>query len=163
MNHELTTSIELLQRRLLLMRELAGSLEQSQTAVVRSDVDGMDGQTVRQRDLCEALRCLEIEALESSSPHPIAGEPRKRQIWIQVPEHAVSPGVRQRCKGLAEELVEVEMRVRQLNQVYGALLRRAQRTLQIFMRALSSSANTYAPPKCVPAIAQSSLQEVSHV
>jgi len=163
MDQELTTSFDLLERRLALMRELASSLEQVQTAVVRSDLSKIDSHTVRQQELCETLRQLEAEALGRPPYNLISDQSRKQKIWAQLPQDGVSPLVRLRWKTLAQDLTRVETRVSQLNQVYGALLRRAQRTLQIFMRVLASSANTYAPPKCAPAIAQSSLQEVSHV
>jgi flagellar biosynthesis/type III secretory pathway chaperone len=163
MDQELTTSFGLLERRLALMRELASSLEQVQTAVVRSDLRGINGHTARQRELWAALRQLETEALGRPPRNPIAEQSREQKIWVQLPEDAVSPQVRQRWKALAQELTQVEMRVSQLNQVYGALLRRARRTLQIFMRVLASSAITYAPPKREPAIAPSTFPEVSHV
>jgi hypothetical protein len=70
---QVSPSCELLERRLALMRELANSLEQVQSAVVRSDLAGIDGHTVRQRELCEALRWMQGEALEVRSP--IGGQP----------------------------------------------------------------------------------------
>jgi flagellar biosynthesis/type III secretory pathway chaperone len=163
MNQELSSSVDLLERRLALMRQLANSLEQVQTAVVRSDLGGIDGHTVRQRALCEALCQLESEALGRRPCNPITDQNRHLTAWTKLPEEAVSPQVSQRWKTLAQELTQVEAQVGQLNRVYGALLRRAQRTLQIFIRVLASSANTYAPPKCAPAIAPLALQEVSHV
>jgi hypothetical protein len=48
MDQELTTSLQLLERRLALMRDLANSLEQVQSAVVRSDLGGINGHTARQ-------------------------------------------------------------------------------------------------------------------
>jgi hypothetical protein len=161
MDQELNPSFELLGRRLALMRQLASSLEQVQNAVVRSDLRGIEGHTARQREICEALRHLENEALESSPREAGFGESGKRNIWTQLSEDAVSLQVRQDRKTLTQDLAQVEMRVIQLNQVYGALLRRARRTLQIFGRVLASSANTYALPK--PEIPRSTLQEVSHV
>ena len=163
MNQELTTSFELLERRLALMRELASSLEQVQNAVVRSDVPGIDGHTVHQRQLCQALGQLESEALRHPPCTATAGKSRNQMVGMQLPENTVSPLVQQRWKMLAQELIQVEIRVSQLNQVYGALLRRARRTVQIFNRVLTSSALTYAPPKPEPAIVQSTFQEVSHV
>ncbi len=163
MDQELTTSFELLERRLASMRELASSLEQVQSAVVRSDAPGIDSHTVRQGEICEALRQLESEALQHPPCAAIAGKSRDQKAGMQLPEDAVSPLVQQRWKTLAQELIQVEIRVSQLNQVYGALLRRARRTVQIFNRVLESSAITYAPPKPEPAIAQSTFQEVSHV
>lgn len=143
------------------MRELANSLEQVQTAVVRSDLGGINGHTVRQRELCESLRQQETELLGFRNPMEYTSP--KPNLWAQLPEHAVSAQVRERWQTLTRELTEVEMQVSQLNRVYGALLRRAQRTLQIFMRLLASSANTYTPPKCAPAIIPSTLEEVTHV
>jgi hypothetical protein len=161
MDQELTTSFELLEQRLALMRELARSLEQVQSAVVGSDLRGIEGHSARQQELCEALRQL---AAETVGPHPaIADESGRPKTGTQLPESAVSPHVRQRWDTLAQELTQVEIRVRQLSRVYGALLRRARRTVEIFNRMLASSANTYAPPKSEPPIAQSTSQEVIHV
>jgi flagellar biosynthesis/type III secretory pathway chaperone len=161
MDQELNPSFDLLERRLALMRELASLLEQVQTAVVRSDLRGLEGHTVRQRELCEALRQLESEALEFL--RPIGVQSRSHNIWAKLPDDAASPHSRQRWQTLTQELTQVETQAAQLNRVYGALLRRAQRTLQIFMRLLASSANTYIAPKCLPAVASSRVREVSHV
>ena len=160
MDQELTTSLQLLERRLALMRDLANSLEQVQTAVVRSDLGGINGHTARQGELCEALRQLESEGVPIRNP--IGGVLAKQNIWAQLPDD-VSPQIRERWQTLAQELTQVEQRVGQLNRVYGALLRRAQRTLQIFMWMLASSGNTYTPPNCAAAIVPSTFREVSHV
>jgi hypothetical protein len=161
MDQELTTSFELLERRLALTRELTVSLEQIQGAVVRSDLPGINGHTMRQGEICEALRQLEFEALQHPPCTVIASKSRNQKVGMQLPEDAVSPLIQQRWKTLAQELNRVEMRANQLNQIYGALLRRARRTVQIFNRVLDSSAITYTPPK--PAIAESTFHEVSHV
>jgi flagellar biosynthesis/type III secretory pathway chaperone len=167
MDQELTASFDLLEQRLALMRELARSLEQVQTTLVHSNLRGIECHTARQRELCEALRQLESEVqseVTATKPsNPISADSPKRTTWAQIPEGLVSPVFRQRWETLAQELTLVEMRVRHLNLTYGALLRRAQRTLQIFMRVLASSANTYARPNGAPIIAPSTLREVSHV
>jgi len=80
-----------------------------------------------------------------------------------LPDGAVSLHVQQRWKTLARELTQVETGVSQLNQVHGALLRRARRTVEIFNRVLASSAITYIPPKPQAAVVQSLFKEVSHV
>jgi hypothetical protein len=182
MDPELTNSWDLLQRRLALMRQLASSLEQVQTAVVRSDLCGIDGHTVRQRELCEALGQLEAEALGQSflrstrSSIPSASgkgntgtgndeqndknNDKAGMLWGDA---AVSPEIRQRWESLALQLNQAESRVNQLNKVYAALLRRAQRTLQIFMRVVASPENTYSAPKGVHVMAPSTMQEGSHV
>lgn len=163
MDQELTTTFELVERRLALMLQLASSLEQVHGAVVRSDLPALEGHTARQREICEALRQLETEALRHPPGTAIADKSPNQKIGMQLPDDAVSPLVRQRWKALAQELTRVEIRVSQLNEVYGALLRRARRTVQIFNRVLESSAITYVPPKPEAAIVQSTFQEVSHV
>jgi hypothetical protein len=158
MDQEITPVFGLLQRRLALMRQLAVSLEQVQSAVVRSDRGAIDGYSAEQRGICEALHQIEIEALGRTLHSPLNGGSGERKSRVRLPEGAVSPQLQQRWEVLAEELSEVEARVGQLNRVYGALLRRAQRTLQIFMRVLANSANTYAQPKCT-----ATLRDLSHV
>ena len=173
MDPELTTSLDLLGRRLALMRQLASSLEQVQSAVVRSDLCGIQGHTARQRELCQGLGQLEAEALGRSPRPSIPGESRehnhkeKEDFGILPAENAVSPAVsgevRQRWKSLGQELAQVELRVAHLNRVYAGLLRRAQRTLQIFLRVLASSTDTYGPPKRPTVMVPSTMQEVTHV
>jgi hypothetical protein len=153
MDQQLSTSLDCLQLRLALMRDLASSLKQVQTAVVRSDVGGIDRHTARQRDLCESLGHLETPTMRLS---------QRWNNWERLPQDAISPEALRRWKALVQELVQVEMQVSELNLVYAALLRRAQRTLRIFMRVLESSACTYAPPKCSPALAPPTRQEASH-
>jgi flagellar biosynthesis/type III secretory pathway chaperone len=161
MNQELTASFDLVERRLALMRELAASLEQVQSAVVHSDLRGIDSLTAQQGEICEGLRRLEGEASQNPPGAAIARQCREQESGVGFEEGSFS--LRQRSNVLAQELNEVELRVAQLNRVYGALLRRTQRTLQIFLRVLESSANTYVPPRCASPVAESTLQEVSHV
>ncbi|MGD0513400.1 MAG: flagellar export chaperone FlgN [Terriglobales bacterium] len=165
MDSELTTSLDLLERRLTLMRQLASSLERAQTSVVRSDLRGIDDHTVLQRDLCEALGQLEGEARrrEVSAGKNKNDQQKEDPIGLRVAENAISPEVRQRWKSLAEELAQVELQVSHLNRVYAGLLRRAQRTLQIFLRVLAGSGNTYAAPKHLAAIAPPAIPEANHV
>jgi len=154
MDSELTSSFELLTQRLALMRELADSLQQVQSAVVRSDLRGIEGHTARQQKLCAALRQLAGEAPAPPLGDATREESRTRITWAKLPEAAAPAEVRERWVRLTEDLTAVEMRVSDLNRVYGALLRRAQRTLRIFLRLLASSGNTYTPPKWEPVIAE---------
>jgi hypothetical protein len=163
MDQEFRPVFELLQRRLALMRQLAVSLELVQSAVVHSDRSAIDGYSAEQRGICEALRQIEIEACGRTLHSPLGSGSSEQKNRVRLPEGAVSPQLQQSWQALSNELSEVELRVSQLNRVYGALLRRAQRTLEIFMRVLANSANTYAPPKCAATIAPSTMQDLSHV
>ncbi len=161
-DQEIIAVLELGNKRLDLLRELASSLQMAQAAVVRSDLSGIDSQTGRQQELCYALRQLESAGLRLPGT-AVAGESRKQNTWAQLPDIDLAPGVRQRWDALGRELQRVEMQVDHLNRVYAGLLRRAQRTLRIFIQLLASSANTYTPPKCASLMAPLKLQEASHV
>ena len=120
MKQELSPEYHALEQRLGLLRELAGSLESAQAAVLRSDLAEMNLQTARQHELCAALR----PAVGGGSSVP--GE---------------------RWSRLLRESANMEMRVARLNREYGALLRRARRTVDIFCRVLANSETTYVPPQ----------------
>jgi hypothetical protein len=160
-DQEIIAGLELGNKRLDLLRELASSLQLAQAAVVRSDLSGIDGQTGRQQEICNALRQLASVGLRLPGT-TVAGGSRKPNRWAELPEIDLAPGLRQRWDGLGRELQQVETQVSQLNRIYEGLLRRAQCTLQIFIRLLANSANTYTPPKCAPAKPPSRL-EASHV
>ena len=125
MNAQTGFSLGALEQRSALMQELAGELEQAQAAIVASDSNEFQLHTDRQRTLCEAVCAL------SSPPAPAE----------------VSPDFQQRREILTQKLAKIENRVRQLNRIHAALVRRAQRTLAIFSRALASSALTYVAPQ----------------
>jgi hypothetical protein len=144
MDQDLSSVNELLERRVGLMRELAHCLERAQAAVLNSDSRQMSAQTTRQRELCEQLRRQASELMPEQVPSPvsaassIAGSP--------VPGSADLRPARLRRRALLGELAEVEAQVAHLNRAYGALLRRARRTVDIFCRVLANSGVTYVPP-----------------
>jgi len=111
-----------------LMGELADSLERAQAAVLQSDVAEMTRQSERQRKLCADLSRLQAES--SQLPQGAA----------TADQHGVLG------RDLGEEWTQARLRVARLNRAYGALLRRARRTVDIFCRVLASSAITYGPP-----------------
>jgi flagellar FlgN protein len=163
MDQELFPVFDLIERRLALMRALADSLERAQTAVAQSNLVEITGHTARQRELCAAVRQLESEARQFVADAAIADETRPQNIRTRQSQSGVSPLMQQRWNAVAEELSELEIRVGQLNRIYGALLRRARRTVDIFCRVLASSAVTYAAPRAAPAPMPPRFEEVSHV
>ena len=120
MEQEFSPAYQHLEKRLSLLRELAGSLECAHAAVLGSDLAELTLQTVHQRELCAALR--QAEGVAPSA----AGE---------------------RWNRLLQESTQMEKRVAHLNREYSALLARARRTVDIFCRVLANSEGTYLPPK----------------
>jgi hypothetical protein len=163
MDQEFFAALKIQEGRLALLRVLGDSLEQAQSAVVRSNLTEITAHTARQRELCETLRQLASEALRLPPCTASAGASPTHPLRMRLPESTVSPFLQRRWNRVTEELSEVEMRVVQLNRVYGALLRRARRTVDIFCRVVASSAFTYGPPKPGPVLAQAGIGEVSHV
>jgi len=138
MDQERAPAAAALEGHLVLLRELANSLECAQVAVAESDVRQIKFQTARQRDLCEKLRPLRMQPVPCQDLPKLA----RRQLENEKPA-----GMGERGPALAAELAEVEMKVAHLNRSYEALLRRARRTIDIFCRVLANSALTYAPPQ----------------
>jgi hypothetical protein len=141
MDHALYLSFERVERRLALMRELAGTLEQAQAALLASDLQRIEEHTARQRELCDALRLLEAPA--TSPGKDVLHEPTGPDL----PKASLPPELHERWSALSQELAQVQSRVGHLNRVHAALLRRAQRALAIVSRLLASSAVTYTLPQ----------------
>jgi len=141
MEQEIASANGALKRRINLMRELARSLECAQAAVLSSDPAQLGAQTKQQQELCEQWRrgLCEFPGNGSLSPrrtHPMANSHEAVDLGPAGEAH----------RALIAELSEVEARVAHLNRAYGALLRRARRTVDIFCRVLASSGPTYSQP-----------------
>ncbi|MGH9500936.1 MAG: hypothetical protein ACRD3L_17495 [Terriglobales bacterium] len=115
---------ELMNRRLDLLRQLAGSLELAQAALATTTPAKLELESVRQRELCQGLR-----ALAEAFPEQGRVEADAR---------------------LADDLQAASGQVAELNRKYAALLRRRRRTVDIFCRVLASSETTYSAPKLPP-------------
>jgi len=133
---------ELLERRVGLMRELAASLERAQAAILHSDAGQLAAQTMRQQELCEELRRL-VPELASGPVFSVANVARS---VVRTHLAGTLHPARQRQRALLTELLKIETQVADLNRSYGALLRRARRTVDIFCRVLANSGVTYLPP-----------------
>jgi|SRR5579862_5695861 len=122
---------ELLEQRVRLLHKLADSLQRAQAALLSPDYDQVPAQTKVQQDLCHELRRL---ALIRPS-----GSATGRAASVEVRE-----------KALASEFQALHRQVTDLNRKYAALLRRAQRTVNIFCRVLQNSGLTYVVPAVSP-------------
>jgi hypothetical protein len=133
----------ILQPRIELLRELAASLRLAQVAVLNSDPEQMNAQTRRLQEICDELRRLTNSDIPARHVGPDLGLPSS------------TASNRLRRETLQAELEEVEKQVDGLNRAYGALLRRARRTAEIFCRILRNSGVTYLPPPAASAMPNS--------
>lgn len=117
----LLSTHEFMIQRLALLRQLAGSFELAQGALATTTPANLDHHTARQQELCRELQALAAEFVGG----------------------AQAPALSR----LANDLQETTRRVANLSRLYGALLRRRRRTVDIFCRVLASSGTTYPAPK----------------
>jgi len=139
MNQASFTSLPTLERRLRLMRELIGSVKRAQTAVVRSELAALEAEIVKQQQLCVALRegeGGEGDEVSLSGPQ-----------FPQKCDENLSSSAGERWRTLSSELADAEAEASVVNRAYGALLRRARRTVEIFARVVACSAATYPLPR----------------
>jgi len=129
---------QIVQQRIILLLELATSLEQAQRALLKTNLEEFRSHTTRQQELCRLLREDSGEAAQERTEPRVDGSKSSEPQ----PESAAS----ERWTTLGAQLRDVEQRVAELNCCYGALLRRARRTVDIFCRVLTNSGLTYAPP-----------------
>ena len=114
---------QLLIRCLGLLRTLADSLEEAESALAATSYERLLQNTARHRELCCEVRVLALACQEET----------------RISSHA----------GLAEDLHAAARRVGELNRKYSALLRHRRRTVDIFCRVLANSGTTYPAPKAL--------------
>jgi len=161
MSREFDFEIEHLEKRLALWRELIDLLAQAQAAVLHSDLARVETLTLRQGEVCRQL--LEITPSALRFAGSARGEGRADPGTGQGLGNSDSQRAQQRWSMLTAEIARVEKRVWNVNQVYGALLRRGRRTADIYCRALASSAITYTVPAQTTAVTDCSSRQAIHV
>ena len=112
-------SIESLERQRILWLQLANALERAQSALLRGEVAAFEECTREQRECCEQLiarRELERARCQDKS-----------------------------TAATLEEIESAQRRVRHLNRIHAALLRRAIRSLTILRNLMRQTGTIYAP------------------
>jgi hypothetical protein len=140
---EIDQYVELLDQRLLALRQLARQFIDCRPAFVAMDLDGIYGHVAEQEELCRRIRSIDA-ALRA------AAEIRRKRLADPAQAAAVREAPRlasaTRLGQLKRELDEAQAEVRQLNGVHAAMLRRSGRTLAMLMNFFGCYAMTYAPP-----------------
>jgi hypothetical protein len=131
--------LALLEQRLALMRELANSLREAQLALGCADIGTFESRTSEQINLCRQLRDVE-QKLQAAHDHCSCLVP----IISDTSSH-------HRTGVIGEETRKVQDRLRALNRVHAALLRRSAHSLQILSNLLDTAAVAYSATAVVPA------------
>lgn len=121
---------ELTEARLALMRQLASSLEESQSALLRNDAEKIARGAAHQAELCRRWSYLESQL-------------RREREDGALSHHAsaeYSSG-----KDCQAEWNQLNDRIRHLTRVHSSLLRHLNRSLAVLARVAESCELTYAP------------------
>jgi hypothetical protein len=116
---EQVLSIEALERQCCLWLQLASALERAQGALLRGEVAVFEECTKEQSECCEQLI------------------PRRELERVR--------GQGQATATIMEEIESTQRRVRHLNRVHAALLRRASRSLEILRNLMRQADTIYVP------------------
>ena len=126
-----TPPADLLSTRLLLLRDLAHSLELSQIALTRNDAEMIARGAARQAELCRQWSLLEDQLRRLSSAKP--------------PRSYVSSAITCSPSQIEQEFLVLTARIRHLTRVHCSLLRHLHRSLAIVAHFAASCAPTYTP------------------
>jgi hypothetical protein len=141
-NPEIETYLELLEKRLSLLRLLAQEFVDCRKEFVALDLDGMYRRISEQEELCRQIQRLHpaIHALQQTCALQLglenrdaAGKPENTE-WEE------------RLSRVMQELGKAQAEVGRLNQIHAAYLRRSRRTINVLMNFIGSYAMTYARP-----------------
>jgi hypothetical protein len=138
-NRDLDTYLELLERRLSLLRLLAQEFVDCRKEFVALDLDGMYRRIFEQEELCREIQRLHpaILALQQTCATQLGLGNRVVQGKAENAERAA------RLERVMKELGEAQAEVGRLNQVHAAYLRRSRRTVQVLLNFIGRYAMTY--------------------
>jgi hypothetical protein len=115
--------MQILEEQCRLWSELASALEQAQVALLAGDLASFEQHTVEQSEHCRALQSLSSKVVSKCEPE---GDGR--------------------AASLADEVEKLRSRVRHLNRVHAALLRRATRSALILQNLMVMGETLYSVP-----------------
>lgn len=121
--------------RLLLLRDLAQSLEVSQFALARNDAEVIARGAARQAELCRQWSALEDQLRHEFEKRPLSLAPAA----VLPSPHALP------MAHFEQEFATLAARIRHLTRVHCSLLRHLQRSLAIVACVAESCAPTYSP------------------
>ncbi len=125
MARETTLYLQLIERRIEMLRLLAAALRQSHQAIAELNLAGIYEATLQQENLCAGIRFLdrELKAAEGfCSP-----DTEQFQHWVR-------------------QLGAAEAEVRHLNRIQAGLIRRSRRSVNVMVNFLANYSSTYEAP-----------------
>ncbi|MBZ5503160.1 MAG: hypothetical protein LAN59_13140 [Acidobacteriia bacterium] len=152
MRPEILYLVEVLERQLSLIRELASDLIACRASYVAMDLDGIYQHVAVQDALCEKLRQAaaqrSIAWQSAAAAMGLSSAGDAPGTWIA----SLDPELAARLRRVLTELALTEGQVRHLNQVHLTVVEGSRRTLSVLANALAAFAPIYAPPAATPLV-----------
>ncbi len=146
MNREVQQYLELLERRLAILRMLATDLDESRSAYVTLDLRAMHQHISRQENLCSEIRMLDTELQnmkEKLRGLVAAGE---MPSTLSELEAQLDPMSAAKLHLLMGGLKTIQADVHRLSRVHSELLRRSRRSVNVLLNFLAHYSGTYPLP-----------------
>lgn len=146
MSPEIAKLIDILERKLKLLHDLAEELGACRSAFVSMDLDAIYMHIAEQTRICQKLKLVEEEramawnALATSPNEPMNGG--TLSSWVG----SLEPIAGSRLRRVLTALAVAEGEIRHLNHTHSVLLDGTRRTLQILGNAMATLAPIYGPP-----------------
>ncbi len=143
----LTQLSQLVQQRLVLVRQLAASLDSSNTALAHNDAEAIARGASHQAELCRQWSCLESELRRAATGRMVSTcrDPLASDCGPEIPSTENDNSAR-----LQAEWLQLSERIRYLTRMHWSLLRHLERSLAIMNRVVASCASTYTPAPTLP-------------
>ena len=148
MQQELERYLNLLERRVAVLRLMAQELLDARQPITRLNLEAIYHHVSMQEGFCSELRFLDCE-LAVAEKNLSAGSQPDRSLTDRI-GHLLDAASAARYRELQDELKAALANVQKLNRVEFELLRRSRRTINILINFLGYNSGTYRPPVSVP-------------
>jgi len=150
MKGEAQQYLELLERRLVTLRLLAGDLEESRSAYVDLDLQAMRRHIAHQENLCTEIRLLDAELKNVREQVTVPEAPGEQSSPLHRLEAQMDPKSARQLHLLLTGLSAIQADVHRLSRVHSELLRRSRRTVNVLLNFLAHYSGTYTLPVTRP-------------
>ena len=137
--------LELLKRRLASLRLLAKELCDCRDSLISMDLEATRQHVLYQQGLCSEIRFLDRELGVLRQGVAEAGGLKPEGMSNEAFATLFDASSASQLRQVTDELTVVERRVWRLNRVYGGLIRRSRRSINVLINVMASYMGTYPP------------------
>jgi hypothetical protein len=137
--------IELLKRRVASLRLIAKELRECRESFTKMDLEAIREHVSYQKSLCAEIRALDDESGVLRRQLAAASGLQPQGTSVAAFARLFDADSALQLGQVMDDLAVVQNTVRRLNRVYGGLLRRSRRSINVLINVLASCLGTYSP------------------